>query len=153
MVAHRVSSKRWMAALDNQLKSSALPTGLATFAPSASGEAPWDNSRQWPHFTMSLDLGSDGLSGYMALERKFKLKCDKIPDASHAANRDMIFSLQQAGLDSLWLRGGRAQECSVLARVMGLRANSCNGMGAECKSDEHRSGLSLACRGGRETKS
>jgi hypothetical protein len=103
MVAHRVSSKRWMAALDNQLKSSVVPTGLATFAPSASGEAPWDNWRQWPHVTISLDLGSDGLSGYMALERKFKLNCDKIPDASHAANRDMILSLQQAGLYSLWL--------------------------------------------------
>jgi hypothetical protein len=62
MVEHRVSPKRWMAALDNQLNCSALPTGLATFAPSASREAPWDNWRQWPHLTISLDLGSDGLA-------------------------------------------------------------------------------------------
>ena len=93
----------WMSALDNQLKSSALPSGLATFAPCSSREAPWDNWRQWPHVTISLDLGSDGLSGYKALERKFKLSCDKIQDASHAANRDMILSLQQSGLYSLWL--------------------------------------------------
>lgn len=64
----RVSSKRWMAALDNQLLVSSHCSGLRHFA---CGVGPdWGDWRRWPHLTIVLDAGSDGLSGSFALERK-----------------------------------------------------------------------------------
>jgi hypothetical protein len=104
MLAHRVAAKRWMSAVDNQLKSSALAGGLAEFVWRADGAGDWGDWRRWPHLTCSLDLGSDGLSAYQALERKFVCNIDKLLDASHGTNRCMILGLQQSGLYSLWLR-------------------------------------------------
>lgn len=98
---HRVSARRWLLNIDAQLRQCTHLGGLGHFVP---GDGPaWANWRDWPHITICCDLGSDGLSAYMALERKWKVSCDLLGDMSHSANRDVINSLKSCSLFSFWL--------------------------------------------------
>ena len=71
---HRVSAKRWCAHVDNQVRHSAGGPGVIEFQRQDTPQ--WADWRLWPHLMIALDLGSDGLSGYMAMERKFLLNVD-----------------------------------------------------------------------------
>jgi hypothetical protein len=50
-----------------------------------------------------MDMGSDGLSGYMFLDYGMHLNVDITPDFSHGGNRDVINMLHETDLFQLWL--------------------------------------------------
>ena len=101
---HRVAARRWLANLDTQIRRATPLRGLSHWK-RENDSVSWGHWSRWPHFGLTFDLGSDGNSGYHALERRddFKLNCDKDPDPCHGANRSTIWSLQQADLWAFWL--------------------------------------------------
>lgn len=99
---HRVAAKRWCAMVDSQLRRSTPCNGLKEFQ-RQSGDNRWTSWRTWPHLTICMDLGSDGLSGFMGCERRFHLNLDLAGDPNHHSNRDVINSLKSSKLFSFWL--------------------------------------------------
>lgn len=101
----RVSAKRWLTNLDNQLRvSTVLPAGLGTFVPD-DGRPLWmpSNWRRWPHITISSDLGSDGLTATSALLYSFQANASRFADPSHGCARDNWVVLKGCGLYQYFL--------------------------------------------------
>ena len=115
---HRCSAKKWLRCVDNQLRAGTATTGLAWFKYDAENpqwlDARWD---RWPYLMMCIDLGSDGLCGYMSAERHFKLNADLCPDWSHGGNRDVMLGLGQSGLKGMF---------QVLVMMFNLPHGPCN---------------------------
>ena len=65
---HRVSAKKWCSMVDAQLRASTPVGGLVGFSRNPA-QTVWQSWLTWPHMTFCVDLGSDGLSGYMGCER------------------------------------------------------------------------------------
>ena len=47
-----------------------------------------ENVWQWPHVSVAIDLGSDGVTGFFALQQRFKLNIELHNDRSHRSNCD-----------------------------------------------------------------
>ena len=65
---YRVKAKHWCMAIDSQLRSVTACVGLLLFLVNAELKC-WQDPFTWPFLSVSMDLGSDGNSGYHALER------------------------------------------------------------------------------------
>lgn len=63
----------------------------------------WLEWHKWPVLSVSMDLGSDGLSGWHALAYGKKMSIMQFPDPSHAGNLDVDMALRSAGLFQFWL--------------------------------------------------
>jgi hypothetical protein len=99
---YRRTAKNWCVAVDTQFQVSIDDRGLQFFQRSDKLDI-WRDWRLWPHVGLSIDLGSSGLCGYQALERKFGLNCDLYPDGNHGASCDLRISLSQNQLYGMWL--------------------------------------------------
>lgn len=75
--------------------------GLVHFKRSDS--AVWSDPFRWPHLSVGMDLGSDGLAGHHFLERRELLNTDATPDVSHGGNRDVINMLHGCNVFQLRL--------------------------------------------------
>ena len=97
----RVSAKKWIVALDNQIRVSSPEhvKGLIFYKYQASSpewsEEAW---RTWPHCGVALDLGPDGMCAMMALLYYFGLNLTKFPDFDHACQRAVLEMLRESGL-------------------------------------------------------
>lgn len=98
---HRVKSKQWLRMLDNQFRGSIGLSGLAVFRPGDSQS--WASPFSWPYTAVAMDLGSDGNSGYHAMERTWSLNCDQYNDQSHGVNCDWSLMLGAVGARSMWI--------------------------------------------------
>ncbi|MFM7983045.1 MAG: hypothetical protein ACKPKO_27360, partial [Candidatus Fonsibacter sp.] len=77
--------------------------GLVAFKPNPSA-AHWAHWRTWPHLSVAMDLGSDGLCAFDWREYgPHKLNVDKYPYPSHGANRCVISALLECELFTLAL--------------------------------------------------
>lgn len=56
----------------------------------------------WPKLSISGDQGSDVLSAVNALQRKFKLNLDYIPDTNHGVHNDIWAAARNTGLSSFF---------------------------------------------------
>ena len=99
----RVAAKRWCCNLDAQIRMSLGLPGLVFFCPDGDLARKRGHWTLWPHLGIAADYGSDGMSGYMSLERKFLLNVDWTGEPSHNANRDNIGALRESSLYSFWL--------------------------------------------------
>lgn len=99
---YRVSAKRWCSNLDLQFRVTNSRPGLVYFKRDPEVSM-WQDSFLHPHCMIGLDLGSDGLAGYVFMERELKLNVDMTPDVSHGGNRDVINMLHETNLFQLWL--------------------------------------------------
>ena len=63
LALHRVSAKRWCQNLDLQVKVSLGKTGLALFSEDHGTQEECKSPFHWPHLSIAMDLGSDGLAG------------------------------------------------------------------------------------------
>ena len=99
----RVGAKRWLQNLDNQVQwSTPWTTGLSHLIPSDANSV-WEHWSQWPHAALSIDLGSDGLAGAMALQYHWKANIHLRPDPSHGGTCDFDLALGAAEVKGLWL--------------------------------------------------
>lgn len=98
---HRLSARKWVYALDNQLKVSTCHNGLDFFC-WAEGEERWGSWREWPGLGVALDMGSDGVAGYSALARHFDCNIWMWPDPSHMCQRTMEAVLKETKLFEFW---------------------------------------------------
>ena len=82
---YRVAAKKWIMAIDLQLKSVTGGLGLSYLLPDP--KDPW-NAR--PRLSVAMDQGPDGNTGYHDLERVLKLLVDMWNDPSHGVTRDFF---------------------------------------------------------------
>ena len=102
---HRMASKRWLCNLDQQVMvSTAWADGLKHLRPIPEDPV-WDpkNWRQWPHLSIAMDLGSDGLCAVMAAMYKYGLNVSMRPDPSHNGCCDFDEALRVCGIKGFWL--------------------------------------------------
>ena len=98
----RLAAKRWCVDLDNQFRHSTGHVGLKMFVKPKEAEGRWRNWRTWPYIALPMDLGSNGNSGYHALERHFKINTDQHNDPQHGCHRDLDNTLTQMQCSSYW---------------------------------------------------
>ena len=94
--SHRLSTKHWLLHTDNQLQVSTKFRGWVDFV--ATDAWTRDSWASWPHCTVSLDQGSDGLSASFALEYFWKANCTRICDFAHGAHKDLQAALRACGM-------------------------------------------------------
>ena len=87
-----MAAKKCVEPLDNQLR---WVTGQGLDRFKHNPELPWD---KWPHLSVGMDLGSDGNTGYHALDRLLCLNVDMFNDGSHGCSRDVTLVLKALGL-------------------------------------------------------
>ena len=98
---YRTSAKKWVLALDRQIKTSTCRSGIAFFSKASSAD--WGSWQSWPWLAIPSDLGSDGVCGFHALSRRFDVNCVLFPDPSHAACRTLDAVLKTTGTWEFWL--------------------------------------------------
>ena len=79
---HRISAKAWLAKTDNQLRGSMTYLGWKTWQYDKDGED-WKHPHEWPSITLTIDLGSDGLSASHQLNRNYDINVWVLGDFSH----------------------------------------------------------------------
>jgi hypothetical protein len=98
---HRVNAKKWLANTDNQLRVCTASRGWHFFVPC---ELPcWKRWTDWPHASIGIDLGSDGLCAVQSMMYLFKANVILYPDMSHLYHRAQIGAMQDAGIFRMWL--------------------------------------------------
>lgn len=98
----RTAAKRWLLALDAQLRCSTVHPGLQYFMYDLALPE-WADWRRWPTLAVSMDLGSDRVAGYNALAHLYDGCVWQWPDPSHAAQRSFDQALRSTKLWDLWL--------------------------------------------------
>lgn len=100
----RTSAKWWLLNLDSQISVSLPFNGLQEFQRNAADPC-WAASswHRWPHITVCIDQGSDGLSAVSYLRNSLEVNCSVIPDWSHGGHNDLYDSLKDQGLFSFWV--------------------------------------------------
>ena len=96
---HRVSTKWWLLQIDNQIRQCTHFSGLAHFQI----RDDWGHWSKWPHCSLSIDLGSDGVCAYFAAIYKFKLNMILFPDESHSCKNSFIECAKESGVWHLLL--------------------------------------------------
>lgn len=96
---HRIGAKHFLEGLDNTLRATTPLRGLADFVlPSdRSASSSWQSWVSWPHLTLAIDQGSDGLCASSWL-RHIGLNISLIPDMSHGCHNDYLDSLKDMNL-------------------------------------------------------
>ena len=85
---HRVATKWWLIAADNQLENSSHLNGLVDFMLTPEWlMAEW---RLWEHLGLSIDLGSDGVAAVSAMIYKWAMNVLLFPDESHSCKNSLI---------------------------------------------------------------
>lgn len=97
---HRVAAKRWLMALDNQLKTNTRFDGLQDFFHQPTWAISW---RSWPGLGLSMDFGSDGVAAYDALQNKYRANCWLFPGESHSIKNSFAKMLRATKCVDLWL--------------------------------------------------
>lgn len=99
---HRAAARRWVMALDNQLRVGTAFGGLEHFR--FSEERPeWASWKEWPGLGVSMDLASDGVAGACALQYGFDLNLWVWADPSHSCQRSFEAVLKDSGCWPFWL--------------------------------------------------
>lgn len=99
---HRAPARRWVMAMDNQLRVGTEWPGLARFR-FEEGGADWLHWADWPGLGLAMDLGADGVAGASALMYGFDCNVWAWPDPSHTCQRSFEAVLKETGLWSMWL--------------------------------------------------
>ena len=103
---YRVAAKKLLRALDNQVRVGMGKSGLKFFQKPAKGTGGgvWSekNWETWPFLFCACDLGSDNVSGLMALINHFLCNVELWGDLGHACNRDTMNALGAAALKQFW---------------------------------------------------
>lgn len=100
---YRVSAKKVLRAIDNQLKCGTSAGGLKFFKYSADKPEFSPNKWEtWPYICMNFDLASEHVSGYYYGERVLQLNCDLFGDGAHGCNRDTMGALGISALKQFW---------------------------------------------------
>ena len=86
---YRSAATKWVLAIDARIRISTGKPGLSFFKEAE--HTVWYNR---PHLSIAQDLGSDGNSGFFALERLFGINSDQFNDGSHGLNCDFRSALQ-----------------------------------------------------------
>lgn len=96
---HRTGAKHFLQGLDNTVRVSTPLRGLSDFLRPSSGPLPpqWEAWPRWPHLSLAIDQGSDGLCGASWL-RHLGLNISLIPDWSHTCHNDYLDSLKDMQL-------------------------------------------------------
>ena len=97
---HRTGAKKWLIALDNQIKTTTSRRGLVDFQYNEKWGSDW---RLWPCVGVSSDLGSDGVSAIHAMLYKYDISMYFFPDESHAIKNSFVQFLKDVKLWNLWL--------------------------------------------------
>ncbi|CAK0797975.1 unnamed protein product [Prorocentrum cordatum] len=97
-VLHRAAAASWCTALDNAMKHVTETDGLSYLRPDASDKWHDANWRNWPHMSLPMDLGPDGMAGCNALLYKWKLNLTRIDEFSHGSNNDLKVYLKEIGM-------------------------------------------------------
>jgi hypothetical protein len=94
----RVSVTKWLARLDNQVRTSTSWSGLMTIQYNPL-KTPWidANWKSWPHLQTCEDQGGDGVSAVHALEYFLQCNHDAVYDWCHGCRRDAQLGLQKMG--------------------------------------------------------
>jgi hypothetical protein len=101
---HRVSSKRWLDAVDEQIRQLSHHPGLSVLCPD--WEHPdWadTNWRNWFYCAVAMDLGPDGVCATNAAEYKWHLNLDRLGDIAHGCNCDHPLVLKKMKQYNFWL--------------------------------------------------
>lgn len=103
---YRLGAKKWAMAVDNQIRGSSRFAGLSRFRPQL-GSPAWAPGAwaTWPHLSVCLDLGADGVAAMHGLMHHADMKCNMTlhPDPSHGANRSLDQALRASGLRGWWI--------------------------------------------------
>ena len=94
--------QKWALALDNQIRVSTCRNGLKYFKFEL-GASDWLRWDQWPGLGVSMDLGSDGVSGFSALAYHMDLNIWMWHDPPHAAQRSFDAVLREMKIWNFWL--------------------------------------------------
>ena len=97
-VMHRMSARKFLNAVDNQIAGSTHLRGWVSFRPTASALWQAHNWQRWPHAGISIDGGPDCVCGVSALEYKWKINVTKFMDHSHQKHRALDNGLGVVGL-------------------------------------------------------
>ena len=101
---HRVAAKKWLDAVDEQIRQMTDLPGLAAAKPDWESEQWRDaNWRNWVHFQFAMDCGSDGVAATNACEHLWGLNIERIHDTAHACNCDHKQILRQMKLYNFYL--------------------------------------------------
>ena len=86
---HRGAAKKFLVGLDHQLVLAGLREGLRTFhIPQAEEErGPW---RTWPHLSIAMDCGPDGVAAVHYLQRYQNYNIDVVPDVTDVPFVDVL---------------------------------------------------------------
>ena len=95
---YRISAEKWLLAVDNAIKQSTSLPGLV-FAKYNSLSSVWrpQNWRKWPHATITIDQGGDGLSAMHALQYMMLVNVTALYDWCHGAQRDFHVAFKAIG--------------------------------------------------------
>lgn len=101
---YRTASRRWIQNVDNQIRRGTQMKGLSRFRRKV-GSPQWANWRHWPSLSLSLDLGSDGVTATSALTYKEDMALNLLrwPDPSHGCNRSVDQALVKTQLRGFWM--------------------------------------------------
>lgn len=96
----RVGARKWIAALDNQVRVTTCWRGLVDITPDSSEEWAASNWRRWPFLACAADQGSDGVAGWHAMAFMPGLQMNTFAwwDPAHGACNDMQASFRELGL-------------------------------------------------------
>lgn len=103
----RRSSVRWIRSVDNQLCLTTGLLGLHYFSRpdpggnsnSGGGPISFDS---WPHLSMAMDRGSEGVASLHFLQRHLSLNIEEVFDLAHDSWRDFQRVLREASLLPMW---------------------------------------------------
>ena len=104
---HRGHAKNWCRTLDSQFQISSSLSGLDFFVRKPN-DSLWADCFNEPPAAIAQDLGSEGNTGFHALEREFKLNTEQWNDQNHANNCDwngMMGSMGMVGAQLLNIVG------------------------------------------------
>lgn len=117
-----------------------LPTEDAEEVPSC-----WSSWRTWPHLLLSLDQGSDGLSGAHAAlyDQNLRLNCSAHYDPSHGSWRDIQGCIRDSGLYQWCLLGLCTMNLSHGPELTDLRFAQIRDAMLHCKNTHTAASCSL----------
>ena len=104
-VVPRRAAYRWLLAMDNVIRQHSDLPGLRHFSgPSSQDlkENRFPDPLTWPHLSVSVDRGSDGVAALHYLQRKLRANVEPMWDSSHDSWRDFLRMLRENSLMPYW---------------------------------------------------
>ena len=100
---HRAASLKFLKAIDNKLRVGTPWDGIAALVPDGSEQWLPENWRTWPHLSLCIDQGSDGLCPAHCMKYKLLANIDDWYCFSHGVHNDMNLRDQRCNVFNLKL--------------------------------------------------